>query len=132
MKIPKLPLETLRNMDIAIIYLFGSQLHGQTTPMSDIDIGVVFKSHNTLKNSLNLYTKLYNIFTDIFPGPNEVDIVFMQQTSPAFQYEVIKHGKILYEIDPVFRANYEEQIAREYMDFEPVRRQYSEALLLRK
>jgi len=100
--------------------------------MSDIDIGVVFQSHDTLKNSLNLYTKLYNIFTDIFPGPNEVDIVFMQQTSPAFQYEVIKHGKILYEIDPVFRANYEEQIAREYMDFEPVRRQYSEALLLRK
>ena len=128
----KLPEETLRKINVTIVYLFGSQLHGHTTPMSDIDIGIVFTSHDILKDSLNLYATLYNIFTDIFPGPKEVDIVFLQQTSPVFQYEVIKHGKVLYEIDSIFRANYEEDIAREYMDFEPVLHQYSEALLLRR
>ena len=119
-------------MNVAIVYLFGSQIHGCTNSMSDIDIGIVFTRHEVLKDSTALYTRLYDIFTDIFPGPREVDIAFLQQTSPIFQYEVIKHGKILYESDPVFRADYEEQIAREYMDVEPVLHQYSEALLLRR
>lgn len=132
MKIPKVPVQTLRNLDVAVIYLFGSQIQGNTTPMSDIDVGIVFAKHEVLKDSTTLYTHLYDIFTDIFPGPQEVDITFLQQTSPVFQYEVIKHGKVLYETDPLFRADYEEQIAREYMDFEPVLHQYSEALLLRR
>lgn len=129
---PMLPDEILRNLNVAIIYLFGSQIHGHTTPMSDTDIGIVFKRDEVLKDATVLYTNLYDILTDIFPGPQEVDIVFLQQTSPLFQYEVIKHGKVLYETDPLFRANYEEQIAMEYMDFEPVLHQYSEGLLLRR
>ena len=132
MNYPILPDTILRNLNVTIIYLFGSQMHGHTNPMSDIDIGIVFTRYEVLKNATILYTDLYDILTDIFPGPQEVDIVFLQQTSPVFQYEVIKHGKVLYETDPLFRANYEEQVAREYMDFEPVLHQYSEALLSRR
>lgn len=132
MNIPKLPEKKLQDFNVSIVYLFGSQLQGATTPLSDIDIGVVFNSLDALKDSLNLYTKLYDIFTDIFPGPYEIDIVFMQQTSLVLQYEIIKHGKILYESNPIFRADYEEQIIKEYMDFEPLLRESSAALLSRK
>lgn len=128
----KLLEENLGELKIGIVYLFGSQIHGYTTPLSDIDIGVVFMNPDALKDSINLYTKLYDVFTDIFPGRQEVDIVLLQQTSPVFQYQVIKHGKVLYHCDPAFRANYEEQVTKEYIDFEPVLHQFSEALLLRR
>ncbi|MBI5193035.1 MAG: nucleotidyltransferase domain-containing protein [Nitrospirae bacterium] len=132
MNIPTIPYSILQNLNIAIVYLFGSQIQGYTNPLSDIDIGIVFTRYEVLKDTTNLYTDIYDILTDIFPCPQEVDIVFLQQTSPVFQYEVIKYGKVLYETDPLFRADYEEQVAREYMDFEPVLLHYSEALLLRR
>ncbi len=131
MKLPKLPENQLNKLNVAVVYLFGSQAKGRTTPMSDIDIGIVFQSPDSPTDSLTVYTRLYDLFTDHFPPPGEIDIVFLQQSPASFQYQVIKHGIVLYEDDPVFRANYEEQVIKEYLDFEPVLRRFSEALLSR-
>ncbi|MBI5197652.1 MAG: nucleotidyltransferase domain-containing protein [Nitrospirae bacterium] len=121
----------MHELSVAVVYLFGSQAQGRTTPMSDIDIGIVFRSPADPTDSLTVYTRLYDLFTDHFPAPGEMDIVFLQQSPSSFQYQVIKHGIVLYEDNPVFRADYEEQVIKEYLDFEPVLRRFSEALLSR-
>lgn len=44
---------------------------------------------------------------------------------------VIRTGQVLFEADPVFRADYEERVVSEYLDSEPVLREFSAALLAR-
>jgi predicted nucleotidyltransferase len=131
MQIPTLPEESLRGLHVGVLYLFGSQVTGTTTPMSDIDVGVVFTSPEPLVESADTYTRLYDVLTDVLPGPARVDVVFLQRTPPAFQFNAIRTGEVLFEADPVFRADYEERVVNEYLDFEPVLREFSAALLAR-
>ncbi|MBI3393341.1 MAG: nucleotidyltransferase domain-containing protein [Nitrospirae bacterium] len=127
----RLPEDRLRNLGVGLVYLFGSQAQGTDTPLSDVDIGVVFTAPEVLANSLDLHTKLYDLLTDVIPGSREVDVVFLQQTSPEFQFHVIRTGQVIFESDPIFRADYEERVVNEYLDFEPVLREFSAALLAR-
>jgi predicted nucleotidyltransferase len=68
------------------------------------------------------YTELYDVLADIFSPilERELDIVFLQQTPLDFQYNVILKGKVLYQRNPKFRVDYEEQVLNEYLDFKPV------------
>ncbi len=99
--------------------------------MSDIDVGVVFTSRDPLGDPAETYTRIYDLLTDAFPGSAQVDVVFLQRTPPAFQFNVIGTGRIVFESDPIFRADYEERVVNEYLDFEPVLREFSAALLAR-
>lgn len=84
-----------------------------------------------LKDPLNIYNQLYNIFYKALEPKKEIDLVFLQQTSLNLQFNVINEGKILYEISPVFRADYEEKVLNEYLDFEPIS-DYFDTCLIRR
>lgn len=131
MRIPGLPEDVLRRLGIGVLYLFGSQVEGTTTAMSDIDVGIVFASSDVLDETSDAYTRIYDILTDAFPGPAHIDVVFLQRTPPAFQFNVIRKGEVIFDADPVFRADFEERVINEYLDFEPVLREFSAALLAR-
>jgi predicted nucleotidyltransferase len=110
MKRTRLPFQRLKRLKVGLVYLFGSQALGIQAPLSDVDIGIVFFDRGILDDfrmRRRTYTELYNIFSEIFPPTfeRELDIVFLQQTSVNFQYDVIVEGKVLYEKTPVFRAN---------------------------
>ncbi|NOR54563.1 MAG: hypothetical protein GQ536_10845 [Candidatus Aminicenantes bacterium] len=62
---------------------------------------------------------------------NDVDIVYLQETSLHFQFQVISEGKILYDVNPIFRADHEERVIKDYLDFQPIERIFSEAILER-
>jgi len=49
---PKFPVSLLHKLKLGIVYLFGSQLKGNITPMSDIDLGIVFTDPEVLNDSL--------------------------------------------------------------------------------
>jgi predicted nucleotidyltransferase len=116
----------LTDSGVAIVYLFGSTSIGRTSPMSDIDIGVVLRDVNLLKHSKKNYTKLYAIFADIYPS-FAIDIVFLQSAPVTLQYDALKNGKLLFEADPKHRADYEAEVMKMYFDFLPVLRAFDEA-----
>ena len=121
----KLPVQELERLKVALVYLFGSQALGIETPLSDVDIGIVFFDRTILDNfriRRKTYTELYDVFADIFPSilERELDIVFLQQTPLDFQYNVILKGQVLYQRNPKFRVDYEEQVLDQYLDFKPV------------
>jgi len=104
-------------MGIEVIYLFGSYVQGFKTPLSDIDIGVVFaKPEKYQDNTLEVYNKLYDVFTDIFPNTKEVDIVFLQFTPISLQFNAIKDGEIIYESNSKARFCYQESVLKKYLD----------------
>lgn len=96
----------------------------------DYDIGVVFKKKT--ENQTKIYSKVYDLISqdvpDLINGP-KLDISFLQKANPALQMTAVKYGKILMEIDPRFRADYEERVTKLYNDYLPLKREFEEATL---
>lgn len=126
-KFHKKQIEEFKRLEISIIYLFGSRAQGKTHPLSDFDIGVVFENPEKYRNkTLDVYSKLYDIFTEVLPKKylrqrfkmkeHEFDIIFLQFIPIRFQFKAIKNGKVLYEKNKEERLNYEEYIMERYCD----------------
>ncbi len=120
-------LNQLKKMGIEVIYLFGSQAEGKTHPLSDFDFGIVFEKPEKYKdNTLDVYSKLYGIFTDVLPKSylrrrfqmreHEFDIVFLQFAPISLQFSAIREGKVLYERNREKRFQYEEYIIKRNAD----------------
>ncbi len=77
--------------DVSVAFLFGSILQGETP--NDLDIGVFIS--NKKRPSLELYTDLYLSLCSILHADN-IDIAILNDTGPAFRFEVISKGYPIY------------------------------------
>ena len=111
--------EELTKLGILIVYLFGSKAIGKGSPLSDVDIGVVCKDPMEDKDTRSLYSRLYELFSDLYPC-SRLDIVFLQTATLALQFFAIRDGKVIFEGDPRFTADYENRVIQQYLDFRPV------------
>jgi predicted nucleotidyltransferase len=109
----------LKKLGISIVYLFGSKAIGRGSRLSDMDIGVVFKNPPLSKDTRSLYDILYGLFSELYPN-RKIDIVLLQTAPLPLQYFAIKDGKILFEEDSVFTADFENLVVNQYLDFRPV------------
>ncbi|MDP3697185.1 MAG: nucleotidyltransferase domain-containing protein [Candidatus Taylorbacteria bacterium] len=120
----------LKNLGVKIVYLFGSRAAGTALENSDYDLGVVFSDGGrTLTDSHTLFTDIYRILSNDFPdqikGPKP-DISFLQRANAALEMTAVLEGIVLFEDDPVFRADYEESVVKRYDDYLPLKRKYEE------
>lgn len=120
-----------QKLGVSLVYLFGSHAEGNSLPLSDIDIGVVFSDESILtKEPGMVYNKLYDIFTDVFAG-KKVDIVFLQKATLELRFDVIRHGIILYIASAIDKLNFEEKTMLFYADFKPILDEFNQAVLNR-
>ncbi|TSC68528.1 MAG: DNA polymerase beta domain-containing protein [Parcubacteria group bacterium Gr01-1014_66] len=129
-----LPEDRLRKLGIGIVYLFGSHAEGVAGAASDIDIGVALLRPSALKHTASdLYAELYDLLTDAFDMQNfrDMDIVFLDRAPLELRFDVITHGRVLFESDAQFRLDYEERTAMLYRDFKPLLEVFNEAILER-
>jgi len=111
--------EKLKSLGMAVVYLFGSKAIRRASPLSDTDLGIVLRQLRPDQDTRTLYNTLFKIFSDLYPD-SRVDIVFLQRAPLALQFSAIRDGKIIFEDDPVFRADYEHLVVKQYLDFHPV------------
>lgn len=110
-------LSELEKLGVELIYLFGSKAQGFITPLSDIDIGVVFANPNHYRhNVLKVYEKLFGLFLKIFPETSKIDIVFLQFAPLALQFRATRYGKVLYKKNHQSLFRYKEEILKRYAD----------------
>lgn len=106
-----------RRPEVDFAYLFGSQVLGQCSTMSDIDIAVyVNVADDRLVYQLKLLERL-----QCLAGNVAVDLVLLNEAPPLLRYEVIKHGQVLKE-NKEKRVIFETKALSEYMDTEHLRR----------
>jgi len=123
--------ERLRRLSIQLVYLFGSYAGGKTSPMSDVDVGVVLSPGQASRIDLSeLYDELYDLFTDIFPK-ERVDIVFLQRAGLEISVDAITHGSLLFESSEGERFEFEERTLLLYADFKPLLDEFNYAVLNR-
>jgi predicted nucleotidyltransferase len=111
--------EELTKLGVSIVYLFGSKATSRGTQLSDVDIGVVCEDSMQDMDTRSLYSRLYELFSDLYPR-SRLDIVFLQTATLALQFFAIRDGKVIFEGDPRFTADYENRVIQQYLDFRPV------------
>ncbi len=121
--------ERLKKYKVGVVYLFGSAVEGVLGKGSDLDFGVVLVEHQPLSKSLKIYNQLFELFSREFEEDREIDIVFLQRASLSLQFEVINYGRVIFEISPEFRVNFEEEIIRNYLDFAPFLEEYDKVVM---
>ena|SRR3989344_6831724 len=101
--------------EIKLVYFFGSKANGNDGPLSDYDFAVYLDG--TDKNRMfDVKFKLYDELSRAL-GTDKVDVVVLNLSeSPEFKYNVIQHGKLLFEREP-YRILVEPRILNDYFDF---------------
>ncbi|MBI5407067.1 MAG: nucleotidyltransferase domain-containing protein [Nitrospirae bacterium] len=109
--------------EVKLAYLFGSRAAGKEGPLSDYDFAVYIDEKNRVKN-FNIKFSLMDKISRLFRNDN-VDVVILNLTeSPELKYNIIAHGKLIYEEEP-FRVIVEPRILNEYFDFHSLLLKYN-------
>lgn len=111
--------KSLKDCGASIVYMFGSQLTKETTPLSDIDIGVVLNDPSVKNNDpAGIYTSLLDAFKKYLNDPKrKIDIVYLTETSFHFQMNVIRTGVVLYSSSKKIREDYEDYVMMRGLDW---------------
>jgi uncharacterized protein len=129
MKTPKINKQIFKRFNIKFAYLFGSRAKGLSADGSDFDIAVLFKEKPSgplaLKETSFLSLELNKCIS------NKLDIVSLNDASLLLKYEVVAHGQPLYCTNEAERIDFEVSVIKEYIDEEPVRNLYNQALYKR-
>ena len=101
--------------DLAAIYLFGSRAQGQGGPRSDVDLAVV------LREGLDAdarWRKRLALLSDGCRrlGTDALDLVILEDAPTPLGHRVLKHGRLVGDIQPRRRAAMAERILRQYLD----------------
>ena len=114
---------------VIAVLLFGSQAKGETHPLSDVDIGIVFKKFPPEVSDIGFIYADFEVAAKKIYGNKEVDIVFLQETPLSLQYHAISEGELIFVADPDAYANYIEYVLKYYFDFLPVELEFHQALI---
>ncbi|MBI2346258.1 MAG: nucleotidyltransferase domain-containing protein [Deltaproteobacteria bacterium] len=121
----------LRQLGVTALYLFGSRALAQQGPLSDYDYAVLLPAQGHQRGD-RLYHQLYDLLTEISPRTltnDVIDIVFLRDAPLELQFHVIRHGQVLFDVDPLARLRFEERTMLLYCDYRPVLDAFDKAIL---
>lgn len=129
MRTPQIDKQVFQKFNIKLAYIFGSQAKGNAVSESDFDIAVLFKNSPSdplaLKETTFLSLELNKFF------PTRLDIVSLNDAPLLLRYEVVSHGQEIYCENEAERIDFEVSVIKAYIDEEPVRNLYNQALYKR-
>ncbi|MFH1653215.1 MAG: nucleotidyltransferase domain-containing protein [Pseudomonadota bacterium] len=97
--------------EISLIYLFGSHACSRAMIDSDIDVAILFKNSSYNDDILKYIIDLSKALKT-----DKLDLVILNKSTPLLSFQVIRHGKCLYNISNASRVRFETQTLREYLD----------------
>ena len=110
-----------RQKDVAVVYLYGSQVTGQSAKKEkdrDIDFAVLFiEPKKSYRRQFEIGAKLQKIIGNKCVDCREI----YPQISPVFLMNVLKNGRLIYSSDENKRIAFEVNIMREYEDTQKLR-----------
>ena len=110
---------------VRLAYLFGSQVTGDTGPMSDYDVAVLIEDS---ADGPVLQAMLMDDLSRCLETA-AVDVVLLNGASVELAYAAIAQGVLLFERDVATRVEYEADVMSRYCDYLPVLRAQREDIL---
>jgi hypothetical protein len=117
-RVEELCVEILRaDEEVALGYLFGSQAASAAGPLSDVDVGVIFRAGTNVEIA---HGELLDALVRAL-ATDRVDLVVLDRAAPPLRYRVIRDGKLIHCIDEAIRVRFETDTVMRYLDFKPLR-----------
>ena len=104
--------------DVALAYLFGSQVRGDVGPMSDVDVAVLLDS---TEGQRPVYEVLRSSVAKAV-NQERVDVLLLNKAPIELAYAIIVEGELIYQRNEYMRVEYEAKIMSLYADYLPVLR----------
>lgn len=101
---------------VVLAYLFGSVAKGNVTPLSDIDIAVLFS--NKVKRD-EYFDKRLKLASEIDKalGVYKTEIICLNEAPPLLKHRAIFQGIVIFARDIKLKRNFEFRVLQEYEDF---------------
>ena len=115
-----------RRVDCA--WLFGSVARGEAGPLSDVDVAVLLAATVPPEARMDTAAALVE---ELERRCGRVDLVLLDEASPALRHRVLRDGLLLVERDARRRVAFETRSIQEYLDFKPLADIYDRALIAR-
>jgi predicted nucleotidyltransferase len=100
---------------VRLAYLFGSQVHGQPGPSSDVDLAVLLERSPSWEEEQDLRRSLAGLV-------RRLDVVILNDAPPVLRYEVVTAGRCLLVRDSREQAEFEIHALSRFQDIQPFRR----------
>jgi hypothetical protein len=101
---------------VAVAYLFGSVAEGRAGPLSDVDIGVLFRESADREVEGRLLDRLVEAL-----GTENVDLVPLARAPLPLRFRAVRDGRVLLSRDALMRERFEVASVMRYLDFKPLR-----------
>jgi predicted nucleotidyltransferase len=111
--------------EIQLVYLFGSQVTGNTGPASDYDFGVLLDSTAAWPQ---MRTELGHRLAQAL-DTGRIDLILLNRAPIELAFAVIAQGELLFERDVATRVEYEARIMSLYGDYLPILREQRRDIL---
>lgn len=109
--------------NVLAAYLTGSQARGDPHLGSDVDIAVLFKDAEPVReNYTKIYLEFYSLlakYAESISERREIDFVFLQALPIPHQFHALSEAKLIYTADLSKTLDYEEFVSRLYADIKP-------------
>jgi len=106
---------------VAAVWLFGSRARGSAGSRSDVDLAVALRAGMTPDERWRARLELTGDASRRL-GTDAVDVIVMEDAPTVLGHRVLRDGKLLCERDPHRRVAVAEEIVRNYLDDEYLRR----------
>jgi predicted nucleotidyltransferase len=111
---------------VSAALVFGSQATGQARPDSDVDIAVVLDALPPPSERKDLLWSLLGALGKEL-GSDRIDLVLLNDAPPKLAFDVLKHGRVVLDRDPVQLHRFRVRTYSRHADYEPVERFFREA-----
>lgn len=101
---------------VVLAYLFGSTAKGTTTPLSDIDIAVLFSARVKKDDYFDKRLKLASEI-DKALKTGKTEVLALNQAPPLLKHRAVYYGISIYASDARLKRIFELRVLQEYEDF---------------
>lgn len=109
--IPKIS-QILEKYPLEQAYLFGSHAHGTVTPLSDVDIAVLYSPDCDREKTENA---LFSELSQLLHSDN-INLINLDEATPLLAHRAVLLGKPLISADPHTTALFQTKILHTYED----------------
>ncbi|SPF55222.1 putative nucleotidyltransferase [Candidatus Desulfosporosinus infrequens] len=113
---------------ISAVFLFGSLATNKETPLSDVDLAVLYHKGLSLDELDRFHLQVMGIITDLLQS-DDIDVINLNTAPLTMQYGAIKQSKILLLNNREEYIDYWEQTVKYYLDFKPLLDECNNTLL---
>ncbi|NLI13311.1 MAG: nucleotidyltransferase domain-containing protein [Peptococcaceae bacterium] len=114
--------------EVVALFLFGSVHRHELTPLSDIDLAVLYHSHLDKHRMLAIHTQLYGDLSQLIQT-DDFDLVNLNIAPLTIQFSVIEDKTILVLHHPQALVNFQARVMSAYQDFYPILQEYYQSRL---